>query len=808
MSAVGIRDRSEDIATGDGARRKPVPGRSFASLASVGLALALVTCMVLDLHLPGRTLLAAAFVVSVPGVTLADRLPLPHQYARWSVAVALSISFNVLAAQIMLLVHGWHPLMSAVALTTIAMLVHLSGTTVPGAGARVAWPPLSSVRRPPRTLGEAVTPAAVSASVLLWLASVHRISLADMNGYGLISVINWQFVAAVILIAAAAAWELTKRRMREPWLLLIAALFVIFLFGFQPAIEGPARIPVGWLHVGFADYIKAHGEVLHGYDARFYWPGFFAGIAALTTYGGLDSALPLLRWAPLAYNLLALLPLIWLARTAASSRRVGWLAVPLFYVGNWIDQDYLSPQATVYLLYLTILSLLFWLAAMSKTSVKSPRAGKRHDPTKAPGPHGGWVSFLRYSGYGVGIVALIMSAVVAAQAAPLSQIWAKVPHRAVTYLGYFALIVLLFKAAAVGDSSGRRHVQGLLSRLAAPARKMPKTLPGLSARNYLALGLSMLVIVMATVVSHQLTPITMILAMAVFVSCGRMRFQELLPITTLLVTGWFTFAAVEFWQGNLQLVFGDVGNVGFSVKAGVEEHVVGDAQHLRMQYLRLGLSAAFLIAAGLGAVVRRKSLSARLVGALAAAPFLLVLVQSYGGEVILRVILFGLPMLSVLTAELLVKIRPKALRATGIAVAAILALGGLALIGTRGVNEPFVRVTDGEYVALQHLFAAAPPNGSKIAGLMGEASPLGYRDVGGHRLVELDGCVTGKSLIQCAQIEKPDYIFVSAAQEAYGRLVQGRPAGWTTRLAATLDASGQYRTIYRNTDATVLERAR
>ena len=799
-------DTRRDIGISDaGARRSSAPqrGRWPAAPFSLFLGLTLIICMVLDLSFPGRTLLAVAFVLTVPGVTVADHLQLPHQCARWSVAVALSISCHVLAAQVMLFAHSWHPLASAVVLTALAVIAWVFGSRSTERSRR--WKPIPKTGHPKVSSTNAVTPLLLVGGILCWIISVKRISLAHMNGYGLLSAINWEFPAALLFASAAAGWELTRRRIREPWLVLTTVLFVIFLFGYQAAIEGPARIPVGWLHVGFADYINAHGEVLHGYDARFYWPGFFAAVATLTTFAGLDSALPLLRWAPLLYNLLALLPLVWLARSAASSRRIAWLAVPLFYVGNWIDQDYLSPQATVYLLYLTLIASLFWLAQVDRVSgaggtdvTSGSLLGERHVSARA-------VWGMRLVGAGILVLALVMVPVVAAQVAPLPTIWSRVPHEAVAYSGYAALVTALFVLARSRPSAGRAGAPGRRSRLLAHVWRAPPPVPGLIPRQALALGGVMTLIIMSTVVSHQLTPITMILAMMVFAVSGRLRYKELVPITALMVTGWFTFAAVEFWQGNSALVFGDVGKVGFSVKAGVEEHVVGDVQHLRIQYLRLGLSAAFLIAAALGGLLRRQSLSGRLLVGLALSPFLLVLVQSYGGEVILRVILFGMPALSLLAAELLARARPRSIALTKVAVAVLLALGGLALIGARGGNEPFVRVAGGEYAAMQTLFNTAP-EGTKIAGVLGEASPLGYRDVGGHDLMELDGCQPGLTSLQCALRLKPDYIFVSLAQEEYGHLVQGRPIGWSSALVTSLDASGQYRTMYRNSDATVLKR--
>ena len=85
--------------------------------------------------------------------------------------------------------------------------------------------------------------------------------------------------------------------------------------------------------------------------------------AFLTQITGLDSGLDLIGWAPVAFNLLYLPPLLLVFRAASKDWRVVWLAAWIFYITNWIGQDYYSPQAFAYFLYLVILGvLLTWFA--------------------------------------------------------------------------------------------------------------------------------------------------------------------------------------------------------------------------------------------------------------------------------------------------------------------------------------------------------------------------------------------------------------------------------------------------------------
>ncbi|MHB8669980.1 MAG: hypothetical protein ACYDAD_05370 [Acidimicrobiales bacterium] len=57
----------------------------------------------------GRLLLAVVFVTFVPGWAALDYLPLAENAARVALAVALSLSFCILATALVVWLHFWHP---------------------------------------------------------------------------------------------------------------------------------------------------------------------------------------------------------------------------------------------------------------------------------------------------------------------------------------------------------------------------------------------------------------------------------------------------------------------------------------------------------------------------------------------------------------------------------------------------------------------------------------------------------------------------------------------------------------------------
>jgi hypothetical protein len=114
------------------------------------------------------------------------------------------------------------------------------------------------------------------------------------------------------------------------------------------------------------DYVLTTGTIDPDIDAYFNWPGFFFLSALATRAAGLDSALALSHWAPVAFELMYLPALVVIARAFTRDRRVAWSATWMFYVTNWVGQDYLSPQALSYLLYLAVVALV--LTCLSRTA--------------------------------------------------------------------------------------------------------------------------------------------------------------------------------------------------------------------------------------------------------------------------------------------------------------------------------------------------------------------------------------------------------------------------------------------------------
>lgn len=200
--------------------------------------------------------------------------------------------------------------------------------------------------------------ALLALATALWLWSLPRVDLRAMNDLGLVAALPATFFAAIVLLTVGFFVEVARPEPRPLvlWAHLVAV--VVFLHGVTGAIEAMPRFSTSWIHAGFTNQIAGHHVILPLLDARFSWPGFFALAALVERVAGLDSALWFVRWSPVLFDLAVLLPVAVIVRVAAVQDRARWTALWLFCVGNWVGQDYFSPQALNLFLYLVVLAVV------------------------------------------------------------------------------------------------------------------------------------------------------------------------------------------------------------------------------------------------------------------------------------------------------------------------------------------------------------------------------------------------------------------------------------------------------------------
>lgn len=198
----------------------------------------------------------------------------------------------------------------------------------------------------------------VSLALVVGAASV--VSVPVNSDLGLVAVLPYPFWVGVLVLNVAFVVALRgdaagpARRLVMMWLLVV---LVLVLFGTAAFVTGVPRGEVAFRHLGIADALSGTQGIDPATDAYFNWPGFFALLATVLRATGLDPVAVAL-WAPVLNMGLWLVALGVLTGFLTRDPRRRWLVLWVFCLGNWQDQDYLSPQAFSFFLYLVVIALL------------------------------------------------------------------------------------------------------------------------------------------------------------------------------------------------------------------------------------------------------------------------------------------------------------------------------------------------------------------------------------------------------------------------------------------------------------------
>jgi hypothetical protein len=635
---------------------------------------------------------------------------------------------------------------------------------------------------------------------LFWLP-LRGVRLTAMNGYGLISVLPIATLLGAAVLTVTFLVTLGLSRPHRGLLIAQLAVTVVSLHGIAQFLEPYARFPTAWQHAGFIEFIERTHTVDAGLDARFSWPGFFALIAFIVRAIGQADINPVLYWGPVVTELMYLVPLYLILRTMNATWRARWLAAWLFVVADWVGQDYLSPQAFGYLLY------LFWVAILlnwfRRQDGPRRRKGKRRAvPPRPTGPD-----------------------------LPPGDT-AEVKRRGVFGRAYH----WVFGPMRPGE--------------------LPPREAGVWERTVLLL-LLVLIFILATA-SHQLTPFLLLIAAAGLVVLGLCTARGLPIIGGVIFAGWVSFMAVGYWAGHADEIFGGVGQIGSNLGASVGGRISqGSEQLAQVQQVRIVLALFVAGLAGLGFLRRRmRRVDDRAAFVLFFGPFLSFGLQNYGGEIALRVFFFILPGAAILAAYLFFPqaeddqdVRdagdarrrrvPWPARMAGLtrlprlprppvpkmpapwpAIVAATACGLAIVAGflvVRFGNEKFEQVRPGDVRAYDVMLNQGT-GAVNVVWLTSEdpdapgasvtpVNPWGYRDMERFSYAPVTAAANAgdiSRIIAALKAQGPGGFFITTrGHEAFLDLNMGVSADYSARMRATLERSPQLRVIYENQDAAV-----
>ncbi|MFF8969849.1 glycosyltransferase [Streptomyces sp. NPDC014995] len=379
---------------------------------------------------------------------------------------------------------------------------------------------------------------ALLVALALWGWAVTHTDVSDLDDFGLVTAVHPTFWAGLALLTAGFWLTLRGPRRHPAW----APAYVLGLLVMERATQAvvyPTPLYAwAWKHDAIIDHLLTAGrlqsdDVLGDLAVYDQWPGFFAAQAALVKLLGVDAAAQFMAWWPLVSSLMLLLPLLLIYRTFTEDRRLIWTAVWLFYVANWVGQDYFSPQSVAFALH----------------------------------------------------------------------------------LGVLAVVLRRYRRPGLTVTRQRQAVWTVL----------------------------LTVLVVAIVISHQLTPGMLIVSLAALFLVRRYRDKVPLITTAVIFLAWCLTAALPFLAATMPEMIRSIGDIGGNVSTGYGATPTGTGAVTTSWVARL-LSASVLLLAVVGVlrqpVLRHRAMPLLL---LAAAPLPMLGASSYGSEMIFRVLMFTLP---------------------------------------------------------------------------------------------------------------------------------------------------------------------
>jgi hypothetical protein len=382
-----------------------------------------------------------------------------------------------------------------------------------------------------------------------------------------------------------------------------------------------------------------------------------------------------------------------------------------------------------------------------------------------------------------------------------------------------AAILMTWFVRRPGIAAGQPSLRALIRRLdvrrlgSAPESDRLSGAAAASQTQRAGLFLIVVGIFAAIVTGHQLTPVAVVVSVAGLAAFAGLGVRGLPWVMAIMLAAWIGYMTTTYLAGNIGTLTGPLGSLGTNLDQNVSNRLTGSREHEAIAHIRVYTTAGIWLLAMAGFALRRVARrSDRALVVLGTAPFIMPVLQPYGGEMLLRVFLFTLPAVAFFTASLVIPSPPSGGRGRTIAGATVL---GCLLLGvfqyTRYGNERLDYFTKGDVAAVQALYRLAPRGSALFAG--GDNIPWRYRDYTSyeyHVVPELEAWKRNASDSEALVREirrtlgrrKGAYVIVTRSTEIGAALLLRSPQA-LQKLVTTLRASPAARELYRARDGSV-----
>jgi O-antigen/teichoic acid export membrane protein len=603
-----------------------------------------------------------------------------------------------LIASVVVLVEAGHSEYIGVAFFLVGVV------TAAAVGLVMARPSLRSVAR--------LVPLAVG--VPLGFVAISQTDTGRIGDMGLIQAVPPLYYVALALVIVGLFICMGAKRRAPLLTVLHVGAMIVLLHGLPALVEANPRFPIAWLHAGFVDQLASNGKLLPALDARFSWAGFFAGNALIEQAGASGAPVWLLKFTPLFVNAAACWAIWVIGKPFRFTQRQRLCALPVFVLANWVGQDYFSPQATNFVLFLIVV----------------------------------------------------------------------------------AVVVNVFGLAPVADSKIGRFV-----------RSGPVDSLDLDPQQSVLVYLAVVAMIAAVIVSHQLTPFFLAGALLLMGLTKSIKVRTLGFVTLAGVITWIAYSAEAYWVGHWDKLVGSTGAVNTLVQRNLSDRAAtSDLARALVVNSRIALAGVVWLLAGVALVRawRRHNVPVAL-ACLLVAPFPVMLLQSYGGEMLLRVYLFAVPPSALLIGTLMAPAGRDLRLGRRLVMALVLSLSVPAFMLARYGNERFEQVTSDDLGAVETVYNQAP-DGATVYVINPQTVVYSER-VDQIRFAVLksteDASTTLRELSARGK-DHPSYLLVTASQLAYEEQVHGRPDDWAGTFETELASSGKVEVVSRSGDTLLL----